>query len=460
MSGKPPFVPPPLSTAPPAASTPEPIANAVAPPAAPAAPYVPSADDERLFRLASANRLKTPFMPGLYARYVKQFGEIVQREVGIFQGLELPNDEKNALELRVTTAIRRTASFGAWYDIVGHLFRLGYGAALLVGYAAVFAFGLRLFLGTHDDISALLAVAAGVVCVALADRITRLLARRWPLDAIACIVAVGIFTILLRQHHLADWLPASWGSVAPAIVQVLLAIGWGGAAFNAVLLVVLFGIHRLYSWVTAEKLELYPEDEIIESLTVVLGKLSTARGTWVSGRVRIAIVDDLEWIAQRFERDFLGRFCRGDAVTNAWMRDTGARLAAACRLRERLVAFPQSGGMDRVSSYVLSTLLHAAGGDWNAIEQADITAPAAAPQRWTDRLSDAGKIAFPAATGLVVYYVPIPGLPAEIRQNVLFTGVVASVVGLWGMLDPQHADKGLSAAQTLGDILRPGARIH
>ena len=424
------------------------------------APYVPSEDDQRLFRLASANRLRTPFMPRLYARYVNEFGEIVKREVGIFEGLELPNDEKTALELRVTTAIRRTASFGAWYDIVGHLFRLGYGAALLAGYAAVFAFGLRLFLGTHDDISALLAVAAGVVCVALADRITRMLARRWPLDAIACIVAVGIFTILLRQHHLADRLPASWGSVAPAIVQVLLAIGWGGAAFNAVLLVVLFGLHRLYSWVTAEKLELYPEDEIIESLTVVLGKLSTARGTWVSGRVRIAIVDDLEWVAERFERDFLGRFCRGDAVTNAWMRDTGARLAAACRLRERFVAFPQSGGMDHVWSYVLATLLHAAGGNWNAIEQADATAPAAAPQRWTDRLGDAGKIAFPAATGLVIYYVPIPGLPTEIRQNVLFTGVVASVVGLWGLLDPQHADKGLSAAQTLGDILRPGAKIH
>jgi len=459
VSGIPPAVTPATASA---VETP-----ANAPPAAagragvPGAAYVPSADDERLFRLAAANRLKSPFLPGLYARYVKQFGEIVQRETGIFQALELPNDEKTALSLRVTTAIRRTASFGAWYDIVGHLFRVGYGAALFAGYAAVLAFGLQLFLGKRDDlISPLIAVAAGVVVVGLGDRITRLLSRRWPLDAIACIVAVGIFTILLRQHDLDAWLPDSWASAAPAIVQVLLAIGWGGAAFNAVLLVVLFGIHRLYSWATAAKLELYPEDEIIESLNAVLGKLSTAKGTWVSGRVRIAIVDDLEWIAQRFERDFLGRFCRGDAVTNAWMRETGARLAAACRLRERLVAFPQSGGMDRVSSYVLATLLHAAGGDWNAIEQADVTAPAAAPLRWTDRLGDAGKIAFPALTGLFVYYVPIPGLPSEIRQNVLFTGVIASVVGLWGMLDPQHADKGLTAAQTLGDILRPGAKIH
>jgi hypothetical protein len=193
---------------------------------------------------------------------------------------------------------------------------------------------------------------------------------------------------------------------------------------------------------------------------VVLGKLSTATGTWVSGRVRIAIVDDLEWIARRFEQDFLGRFCRGDAVTNAWMRDTGARLAAACRLRERLVAFPQSGGMDRVSSYALSTLQHAAGGDWNAIEQADAAAPPSAPQRWTDRLGDAGKIAFPAIIGFAVFVAPIPGLPAEIRQNVLLTGFGASFVGLWGILDPQHAEKGLSAAQTLGDILRPGAKIH
>ena len=423
-------------------------------------PTAASADDERLFRLASANRLKTPFMPGLYARYVKQFGAIVQQEVAVFQGLELPKDEKAALSLRVTTAIRRTASFGAWYDVVAHLFRLGYGAALLAGYAAVFAFGVRLYLETGKEVSVLLAVAvlAGVMSVALADRTTRLLARRWPLDAIACIVAVGIFTLLLRQHDLADWLPDSWAGAAPAIVQVLLAIDWGGAAFNAVLLVVLVGIHRLYSWVTAEKLELYPEDEIIESLTVLLGKLATAKGTWVSGRVRIAIVDELEWIAQRLERDFLGRFCRGDAVTNAWMRDTGARLAAACRLRERLVAFPQSGAMDRVSSYALSTLLHAGSGDWNAIEQADVTAPVAAPVRWTDRLAEAGRIAFPAVTGLVVFSIPV--LPPEIRQNVLFTGVVTSVVGLWAMLDPQHADKGLSAAQTLGDILRPGAKIQ
>jgi hypothetical protein len=446
-----------VSEVPPAAA-PQPAATART--SAPSGPGVTSADDERLFRLASANRLNTPFTRALYARYVKRFGEIVQDEVAGFHKLELPSDQKTALELRVTTAIRRTASFAAWYDIVGHLFRLGYGAALLAGYAAVFAFGLRLFLGTRDDISALLSVAAGVVCVGLGDRITRMLSRRWPLDAIGCIVAIGIVTIILRQHDLADWLPASWGSFAPTVVQMLLAIGWGLAAFNVVLLVVLIAIHRLYSWATAEKLELYPEDEIIESLTAVLGKLATAKGTWVSGRVRIAIVDDLEWIAQRFERDFLGRFCRGDAVTNAWMRDTAARLAAACRLRERLVAFPQSGGMDRVSGYALSTLQHAASGDWNAIEQADVTAPAAAPERWTDRLGDAGKIAFPAVTGLVVFWIPIPGLPPEIRQNVLFTGVVASVVGLWGMLDPQHADKGLSAAQTLGDILRPGAKIH
>jgi hypothetical protein len=225
---------------------------------APSAPSAPSADDERLFRLASANRLNTPFTRGLYVRYVKRFGEIVQDEVAGFHKLELPSDQKTALELRVTTAIRRTASFAAWYDIVGHLFRLGYGVALIAGYTAVFAFGLRLFLGTRDDISALLSVAAGVVSVALGDRITRMLSRRWPLDAIACIVAIGIVTIVLRQHDLAAWLPDSWGSFAPTFVQMLLAIGWGVAAFNVVLLVVLVAIHRLYSWVTAEKLELYP----------------------------------------------------------------------------------------------------------------------------------------------------------------------------------------------------------
>ncbi|HEV3088352.1 MAG TPA: hypothetical protein VGX96_14125 [Candidatus Elarobacter sp.] len=456
---------PPLGNPVAAASTPEPLTlspAAVAPAGVPvpsAAAWTPSADDERLFRLASATRLNTPFTRGLYARYVKRFGEIVQQEVAAFGALELPANEKTALSLRVTTAIRRTASFAAWYDIVGHLFRLGYGAALFAGYVAVLAFGARLYLGVHDIVFTAVPVAAGVVCVALGDRITRMLSRRWPLDAIACIVALGIVTIVLRQQNLVFWLPASWSAFGPIFVQTLIACAWGIASFNAVLLVLLVAIHRLYSWVNAAKLDLYPEDEIIESLTAVLGKLATAKGAWVSGRVRVAIVDDLEWIAVRFERDFLGRFCRGDTVTNTWMRETGARLAAACRLRERLVAFPQTGGMDRVSSYALSTLLHAASGDWNAIEQSDAAEPEA-PKRWSDHLGDVGKIAFPALTGFVVFFVPIPGLSNDIKQNVLFTGVVASVVGLWGLLDPQHADKGLSAAQTLGDILRPGAKIH
>jgi hypothetical protein len=205
-------------------------------------------------------------------------------------------------------------------------------------------------------------------------------------------------------------------------------------------------------------LRLYPEDEIIQSLVAAQGRIqeAAAKGPWVSGVVRGKIVDDLHWIGCRFENEFLGRFARGDATTDTWLRDTGARLAAACRLRERIAALPERGSLERVSDYASRTLMHAARSEWNRIDQ--VPAPPPSPKRRiADNLIDVGKIAFPAVLGIVAYLASTSArhvIPEAIGQNALYTGLLASIVALWSTLDP-HSDHGLGAAKTLGEMLKP-----
>lgn len=421
-------------------------AAALAPVGVPRSP--PTDTEQRLFRFAGATALDNVATRRLFEQYRDGFDRAVENDCATFAAAGFTADECSEINLRVTTAIRRVASFTAWYGIVGVLFRQGYALAWLAGLVTVLALAVTGYVHDWNALVAAGSTAIGGLAVAVVQYGARRLTRSWPLDAIACVVALGIFTMALRY----GWLY----SISSVWLRITLVAACGIAAFAGVLLVVLLIVHRLHAWTTATKLRLYPEDEIIQSLLAALGRVQAqGQRAWVSGVVRQRIVNDLDWIACRFERDFLGRFCRGDATTDTWLRETSAQFAAACRLRSRMVACPQPGGFGHVAQYARDTLLYAARSEWMLIEQAPAT-PTSPKRRALDSLTDAGKIAFPAAAGIVAWNLSV--LPDPIRQNALFTGLLASVVALWGVVDPQRSDKGLANAKTLGDLLKPPSK--
>jgi hypothetical protein len=426
-------------------------------------PEFAAEEDRSLFRIAGATRLDNIVTRPLWRWYRELFDSAVNDDKVSFASTAFTDGNKSSVALRVLTAIRRISSFTAWYDIAAAAFRRGYAAAWFAGYATVIALTMAGYLADGNSSIAIVTLIVASLAVAFVERVAVRLTRRWPFDAIACIVALGIFTVAFHDvwlFALTTILPQgilSDGIVLEILrVRVLFIAASGVAVFAAVLLLVLVLVHRFHSWVTARKLRLYPEDEIIQSLVAALGRIGKARGAWVSGGVRGKIVDDLHWIGCRFENEFLGRFARGDGTTDEWLRDVGAQLAAACRLRERIAALPERGFLERISDYASRSLMHAARSEWNLIDR--VPAPPPSPKRRiADNLTDAAKIAFPAVIGIITYLASTSArhiVPEAIGQNALYTGLLASVVALWSTLDP-HSDHGLGTAKTLGEMLKP-----
>ncbi len=409
-------------------------------------------DDASRFRLARATRLNTFLTRGLWREYRARFETAVMNDTAaFFAAPTLTDAQKTSIAARVDTAIRRIASFSAWYYVGNSLFRGGFSTALVAAYVTVAVLAFAGFLADGNVGTALASVLLGAIGIAVVERGARTLTHRWPFDAIACIVTLGIFTVAFHDVALlvlTTVLPQSVlsGAVLLQIVgiRVLFITASGIAVFAAVLLVVLLGVHRLSSKVTDRKLRFYPEDEIIQSLVAVLRSVQEPDERLISGADRGAVIDLLHWIGCRFENEFLNRFAHGDPATDEWLRDTGAQLAAACRLHERTAALTDGNSFERVAEYASRTLLRAAQGDWNSIERAP-AAPPSPKRRLIDTLIDAGKTAFPAVLGLIAYVASLgshPLVPPAIGQNALFTGLITSVVALWSIVDP-HSDHGL-----------------
>jgi hypothetical protein len=420
-------------------------------------------DDASRFRVARATRLNTVVTRGLWKEYRERFDSAVAKDTAAFFSASALSDEQRwSIAGRVETAIRRIASFTAWYSVAARFFRRGFGAARFAGYATVAALTAAGFLADGNVDIAVASFLAGALAIALVERVARRLTRRWPFDAIACIVALGVFTVAFHDVVLLalttivpqSVLPA-WAVLEILFVRVIFIAASGTAVFALVLLCVIVLVHRVHSWVTERKLRLYPEDEIIQSLVAVLRHIAVPDPHMVSGAERGTVIDVLHWIGCRFENEFLDRFARGDITTDDWLRETGAQLAAACRLQERTVALSEPRSLERVADYASRTLLRAARGEWSAIDKA----PAAAPspkRRLVDSLIDTGKIAFPAAVGVIAYAgasSPMHVIPPAIGENALFTGLLASVVALWSVVDP-HSDHGISNMSTIGDMLK------
>ncbi|MDB5068982.1 MAG: hypothetical protein JWM87_93 [Candidatus Eremiobacteraeota bacterium] len=420
-------------------------------------------DDASRFRLARANRLNTVVTRGLWNEYCERFDSAVTKDTAaFFSGSALSDEQRWSIAGRVDTSIRRIASFTAWYSVGARFFRRGFGAARFAGYATVAALTAAGFLTDGNVVIAVASLLAGVLALTLVERGARTLTRRWPFDAIACIVALGIFTVAFHDVVLlvlTTIVPQSVLSESDVLqilmVRVVFITASGTAVFALTLLCVIVMVHRLYSWVTERRLRLYPEDEIIQSLVAVLRHISAPDPHMVSGAERGPVIDALHWTGCRFENEFLDRFVRGDIATDDWLRETGAQLAAACRLQERIVALAEPRSLERVADYASRTLLRAARGEWSAIEKAPATAPSP-KRRLVDSLIDGAKIAFPAVVGVVVYFAaasPMHVVPAAIGENALFTGLLASIVALWSVVDP-HSDHGISSMNTIGDMLK------
>jgi hypothetical protein len=423
-------------------------------------------DDASRFRLAGATRLNTFLTRGLWKEYCERFDAAVLKDTAaFFVGSTLSEEERWSVAGRIEVALRRIASFAAWYGVGARFFRRGFAFARFAGYATVVALTAAGFLTDGNLVIAVSSLVAGVLALALVERGARALTRRWPFDAIACIVALGVFTVAFHDVVLLVLTTVVPQGLLPEslvlqilLIRVVFITASGIAVFAFMLLCVIVMVHRVYSWATERRLRLYPEDEIMQSLVVVLRNIRTPDTHLVSGAERGPIVDALHWIGCRFENEFLDRFSRGDAATDDWLRETGAQLAAACRLQQRTVALAEPCSLERVKEYASRTLLHAARGEWSVIDKAS-AAPPSPKRRFLDNLMDAGKIAFPAVVGVIAYFAstgPMHVFPQAIGENALFTGLLASVVALWSVVDP-HSDHGLANAKTLGDMLKvPG----
>jgi hypothetical protein len=395
--------------------------------------------------------------------YLDRFYAIVDRDYGQFRALPYPASEKRAINARILSAVRTVAAFSAWEEVSWAIIEFGFTLAIVVATIAACVYAW-LLLGASSVAN--LAIAFGVILLAImcARWISFLIPRTWPRSAFTMLLlaaAAGTAGRALQLLAAYEWhAPLRWSALltvraatgtswAPFVEIGLYtaALLWCGFAF------VLSASALFYIRVTARRINDYPEEEIIQTVLAILERLCDSSLDGRAAKERVKLVERLEWIARRFESEFVGRYLGHDPATDPLLSQVACGCASRFRSQKRAVVFPSVQSFEELQSFLWSALQNAAQQAWSQIESDDLVK--STPSR-RERITMFGRNALallgPAAFALC-FYVAAP-VDAGVRANVLITGITWSAITALAMLNPKQFETQAASAKTLGEIFK------
>jgi hypothetical protein len=192
----------------------------------------------------------------------------------------------------------------------------------------------------------------------------------------------------------------------------------------------------VYQRSTSRRITRYPEEEIIESLAMLLSDLCSSTMSWRRVRSRIDIVDNLEWIARRFESEYVLLYIGRDGPSDLELRRMGRGCAARFRAIKQLIAFPSDDACEKAKKLLWNALVLAANSRWSVLLSDERPEPLPSTR---DRALSAGRsfiaIGSPAVLGIAAQSLQID--PA-LRANILLGSILLSGAALLATINPKQ----------------------
>jgi hypothetical protein len=192
-----------------------------------------------------------------------------------------------------------------------------------------------------------------------------------------------------------------------------------------------------------------PDAVIVNELVTILQEVEQNPDQWIDLKARRGWMARLEIVADRMEQDIPRQLRSGDAATDEWMRKTARQIAAALRAKKKWLLTPKADTRQHFVRAMARNLVHAAMGDWDSFEKAELQAPMLSwPARVANLAATLLKSAFPLLALLVIQRV-YPAFNALVGDYALSGAILWFVVSLLASLDPQYKDKLAGAGEAL-----------
>jgi hypothetical protein len=388
--------------------------------------------------------------------YRDRFFRTVDLDYGRFAKLPYPVDQKKAINSRVLACIRISTAFSAWEEVSWAMVEVGFRIAIVAGALSGVIATMLLFGGAASRLQLALAADAIAIAVVVASVFALAVPRSWPTCAVMMVALAagaasllrGVMTYTTADSTLFDMrtkLGTNWVPFAEAVL-------WTAIALWTVFAVALSVSAVFFIRATARRIARYPEEEIIRTLASVLGELSDPKTDWRSGIQRGKIVDRLEWVARRFENQFVDRYMGRDHATDTVLQQTATRCASRVRAQKRMVVFPSKHTLADLTAFLWSALQNAALHTWDAIEGDEVAEIVPSRrERFVAGLRATAAVVGPAAFSLAFQSTTAdPG----IKTNVLITGLAWSALMVLALLNPKQFENQLSAAKSIGSVIK------
>jgi hypothetical protein len=132
-----------------------------------------------------------------------------------------------------------------------------------------------------------------------------------------------------------------------------------------------WGMHITERWWDRHAAALHPDAVVADELLRILETMEKSPAEWRQLRGRNRVLRSLELAARCLERNLPYRLRGQDAETDLWLREKGARQAAALRGLKRWVLVPKPDTREHFLQRISQDLVRTTVGDWDGLECAD-----------------------------------------------------------------------------------------
>lgn len=314
-----------------------------------------SRDNDALPRL-----VRFLYNPGAWRKlYENALERSARQELAQFEKSSLPDEEKNAIRDRVEEAVwlidgyeARIVFANKGRDLALFLCLVAAFLLALSGPAVLGEDRLSVWIGTVA-----LSLLALIGTLGLVYVLSALLEERTPYGLSVLLLGIcGLYIFLAVMVVDGD----GWLSRAAELAFAVGAIASAGFAMA----VALPPAARGFIW--RIKLRRQPEEEIIQSLNLLLSCAEASEREPSSRDTRARIIEQMEWIAEVVANHLPKALGAGDRATDAWIQERVERMARGLRNLKREVLFPAPEGEPELLSKLRRCLVAAATGQWAA----------------------------------------------------------------------------------------------
>jgi hypothetical protein len=270
-----------------------------------------------------------------------------------------------------------------------------------------------------------------------------------PIISLLCLLVNLLLLFLLDRQNTIIWLfvftagsilLASWLSLetSPGLWQVVLdgfRFSFIGVAVSAGLFTILHILQGGFFTRAARRLRFFPEEDIIDSLSWLLGDY-LAKDDWSLGDREI-IISEIEYIANVAEKYLPKRLKAMDDVLDAWQRTEAGKIAYGIRRLKRYVLLPKEGDKKKIREALCLLMKNAIVGCWDTLGV--IETPKQVPLRsriWTASRKIAG-LAIPLLVFLALNQ-PFMNIPLDETAKAAMSATVLTwlITGIVSLVDP------------------------